>query len=332
VAVVLTDQRMPNMSGVEFVTEVWKRHPATVRMILTGFSDMEAIIQAINDGHVYAYVTKPWEPDQLKQLMKQAVEHYRLASENERLLDSLQQANVFLEAVMDHLDTGAIAIDAAGVIQAVNRPIREYLGLRGNLRGRPLDDVLTANGLSSVRTAADRVADEESTSYEDVELSMGGQPHRFRIVGHNLTDDAGGVFGQVILAREVSHESLRTRFDDLVGTIADTQNDLRPELESATEQLRALAEEVRSSHVESPGMVQLGERVSRTLTAVGNWLDVDDALATEDFPDAQLLLDRIRVATARWPLVDRLPARVRELGRRVDQYYESGENPKQRVL
>ena len=55
-AAVLTDQRMPNMSGVEFVTEVWKRHPATVRMILTGFSDMEAIIQAINDGHVYAYV------------------------------------------------------------------------------------------------------------------------------------------------------------------------------------------------------------------------------------------------------------------------------------
>ena len=76
IAAVLTDQRMPNMSGVEFVTEVWKRHPSTVRMILTGFSDMEAIIKAINDGHVYAYVTKPWEPDQLKQLMKQAVDHY----------------------------------------------------------------------------------------------------------------------------------------------------------------------------------------------------------------------------------------------------------------
>ena len=71
-AAVLTDQRMPDMSGVEFVSEVFRRHPATVRMILTGFSDMDAIIQAINDGHVYAYVTKPWEPDQLKQLMKQA--------------------------------------------------------------------------------------------------------------------------------------------------------------------------------------------------------------------------------------------------------------------
>ena len=82
VAVVLTDQRMPNMSGVEFLAEVYERHPDTVRMILTGFSDMEAIIQAINDGHVYAYVTKPWEPDQLKQLMKQAVERYALTVEN----------------------------------------------------------------------------------------------------------------------------------------------------------------------------------------------------------------------------------------------------------
>jgi len=332
VAAVLTDQRMPNMSGVEFVTEVWKRHPATVRMILTGFSDMEAIIQAINDGHVYAYVTKPWEPDQLKQLMKQAVEHHRLTTENERLLANIQQANVFLEAVMDHLDTGAIAVDSTGIIQAANRPIREYLALRGNLRGRSLDEVLEADGLSAVRVAADRIAADESVSYEDVELSMGGQPHRFRIVCHNLTNESGEAFGQVILAREVSHEHLRSRFDDLVGNIADFEGSLREELEMATGQLRALAEEVRNSHVESPGMVQLGERLSRTLTAIENWLDVDDALATEDFPDAQLLLDRIRVATARWPLVDRLPARVRELGKQVDQYYESGENPKQRVL
>lgn len=332
VAAVLTDQRMPNMSGVEFVTEVWKRHPSTVRMILTGFSDMEAIIQAINDGHVYAYVTKPWEPDQLKQLMKQAVEHHRLASENERLLESIQNANVYLEAVMDHLDTGAIAVDSAGTIQAVNRPMREYLGLGGSLRGRSLDEVLEGHGLTAVRSAAERIAADESVSYEDVELSMGGQPHRFRIVCHNLKNDSDAVFGQVILAREVSHENLRSRFDDLVGGIVEVEGAVRDDLEAALVQLRALAEEVRNSHVDSPGMVHLGERLSRTLTAIENWLDVDDALANEDFPDAQLLLDRIRVATTRWPLVKRLPARVRELAKQVDQYYESGENPKQRVL
>jgi len=332
IAAVLTDQRMPNMSGVEFVTEVCKRHPSTVRMILTGFSDMDAIIEAINDGHVYAYITKPWEPDQLKQLMKQAVEHYDLTVENERLVASLKHANAFLEAVMDHLDTGAIAVDSKGVIQAVNRPIREYLGLRGDLHGRPLDEMCEVHCLEAIAAATDRIARDEGVTYEDVELPMGGQKHRFRIACQNFTDGSGDAFGRVILVREISHEPIRSRYDDLVSSIVDVEGDLRAVLEGAREQLRGLSEEVRNSHIDSPGMGQLAERLSRTLTAVENWLDVDDAIATEEFPDAQLLLDRMRIATTRWPLVNRLPARVRELGRQVEQYYESGENPKQRIL
>ena len=129
---------MPNMSGVEFLAEVWERHPSTVRMILTGFSDMDAIIQAINNGHVYAYITKPWEPDQLKQVVRRAVEHYELARENDRLVEGLKDSNQFLEAVMDHLDTGALAVDADGVVRALNRPAREYLGLEGECHGKPL--------------------------------------------------------------------------------------------------------------------------------------------------------------------------------------------------
>ncbi|MGH9181050.1 MAG: response regulator, partial [Acidimicrobiales bacterium] len=164
VAVLVTDQRMPGMSGVEFVTEVCKRHPRTVRMILTGFSDMEAIIQAINDGHVYAYVAKPWEPDQLKQLMKQAVEHYQLSVENERLLVDLRRANLFLESVMDELDTGALALDAEGVIQAANRPVRDYLSLAGELRGRRLGEVLESHELARLGEAVFRVAGDASAS------------------------------------------------------------------------------------------------------------------------------------------------------------------------
>ena len=74
----ISDQRMPEMTGVEFLARVYERHPNTVRIILTGFADMDATIGAINDGHVYAYVTKPWEPDQLKQVVRRAVEHHRL--------------------------------------------------------------------------------------------------------------------------------------------------------------------------------------------------------------------------------------------------------------
>ncbi|MFP6605752.1 MAG: response regulator [Myxococcota bacterium] len=59
IACVITDQRMPGMTGVDFLAEASRRHPETVRIMLTGFADVEATIQAINDGHVYAYVTKP---------------------------------------------------------------------------------------------------------------------------------------------------------------------------------------------------------------------------------------------------------------------------------
>jgi CheY-like chemotaxis protein len=326
VAVVLTDQRMPDMSGVEFVTEVCKRHPSTVRMILTGFSDIDAIIQAINDGHVYAYVTKPWEPEQLKQLMKQAAEHYRLTVENERLLADLRRANRFLEAVMDHLDTGAIAVDADGVIQAANRPVHTFFGV--SPRGQLLEEVLKSHGLGAIGAAAVAVASDSQVTYHDVEV----RGHRFRVSSHPLSDEDGASFGRVIFFREVSHEPLRRHFDDLLAGVIGAEGDLRPRLEAARTQLDGLAEKLRASGIASPGMSQLAERISRTCTAIDNWLDVDDAMARQEFPDAQMLLDRMRVATARWPLPDELPARVKELARRVEDYYETGEKAKQPVL
>ena len=79
-------------------------------------------------------------------------------------------------------------------------------------------------------------------------------------------------------------------------------------------------------------MTQLAERVSRTQTALAQWLDVDDAMAREDYPDAQGLRDRMRIASARWPLGDELPARVLALARSVDEYYDSGEKSRERVL
>ena len=332
IAVVLTDQRMPNMSGVEFLAEVCRRHPNTVRMILTGFADLEAIIEAINDGHVWAYITKPWEPDHLKHVMKQAVERYRLTVENERLLAHLRQANVFLEGVMDELDVGAIALDEAGVVRAANRPVRDYLALEGEARGRPLGELLRRHSLEHLGAAAWRLAGAAAPHFEDVEVRVGGCPHRLRVGVKRLDDEAGRCFGRVIFLREISHEPMQRRFIDAVNDVVGGPGELRGRLSGAREQLRSLREELAASRVASPGMAELGERISRALTAIENWIDVDDALAGEDYPDAQLLQDRMRVSMARWPLADEIPERVRELARRVEEYYESGDNPKQRIL
>src|SRR5690606_4134217 len=87
IAAVITDQRMPEMTGVEFLAKVCERHPNTTRIILTGYADGEAMVRAINEGHVYAYVTKPWEPEELKQLVHRAVEVHRLRVRNDTLVE-----------------------------------------------------------------------------------------------------------------------------------------------------------------------------------------------------------------------------------------------------
>jgi CheY-like chemotaxis protein len=326
-AVVLTDQRMPDMSGVEFVTEVQRRHPSTVRMILTGFSDMDAIIQAINDGHIYAYISKPWEPDHLKQVMKSAVEHYKLSVENERLVGDLQRANRFLEAVIDELDSGAIALDSDGVIRAVNRPVREYFGLAHDPRGRRLDDLLADKGLEKVRSTAAAAVEGGGATYYDLDL----ENHRFRVTSRPLTAN-GEALGRVVLFREISHEPLRRRFDDLVGEWLACDGPVRAHFEQGRGVLTELGEDVRGASVQTPGMKELADRISRARTSVENWLAVDDALRNEEYPDAQVLQDRMRVASARWPLGAELPPRVADLARRVADYYESGEQIRDAIL
>jgi signal transduction histidine kinase len=94
---VITDQRMPNITGVEFLEKIVNRYPDVTRIILTGYSDTDAIIGAINRGHVYKYITKPWKTDDLKITIDDALEVTRLRRENGSLLESLRKTNEELD-------------------------------------------------------------------------------------------------------------------------------------------------------------------------------------------------------------------------------------------
>ena len=338
-AVVITDQRMPGMTGVELLAEVFEKHPLTVRIMLTGFADTMATIQAINDSHVYAYINKPWEPDELKHVVRQAVERYRLATENVRLLRDLQSANSFLEAVMDRLHTGAIAVDADGIVRAANRPACDYLALTRDPRGEGFRAALARDGLEDLGATIESLMEGGDGQFEEVELGdhsgaegADGVGHRLRVSAQTLSGPDGAQLGRVILLKEVSHEPLRRRFEVIVSEVSQAADELRPRLEAALKELSLLAKDVDASGIASPSMAELADRASRSQTAVQNWLDVDDRLAGEDYPDAQMLVDRMRVAGQRWPRSDKLPERVHALAETVEAYYESGENPRQRVL
>jgi response regulator RpfG family c-di-GMP phosphodiesterase len=76
VAVIISDQRMPEMKGTEFLSRTLPQFPDTVRIILTGFTDIEDLVEAINAGQVYKYITKPWNAGELKAVVQKAAESY----------------------------------------------------------------------------------------------------------------------------------------------------------------------------------------------------------------------------------------------------------------
>ncbi len=97
IALVISDQVMPGMSGVEFLERVEQRHPETIRMMLTGYADLGSLTRAINQGHIYRYVPKPWEPDELRLNVKRALEAWQLRQQNARLAAELAVANERLQ-------------------------------------------------------------------------------------------------------------------------------------------------------------------------------------------------------------------------------------------
>jgi two-component system sensor histidine kinase/response regulator len=98
VAVLLTDQRMPEMTGIELLMNTISLRPRMVRMILTGYTDVESLLTAINGGQVYKYIKKPWNNEELKATVARALEHYEANKEsyefalaNERLVSRMKE-------------------------------------------------------------------------------------------------------------------------------------------------------------------------------------------------------------------------------------------------
>jgi len=98
--VILTDQRMPEKTGVEFLSSILEEFPHATRILVTGYTDMEALVDAVNKGHIFKYISKPWDNDKLKEIIIKAYEIYQLKTENQEINEKLAQANEQLEFML----------------------------------------------------------------------------------------------------------------------------------------------------------------------------------------------------------------------------------------
>ena len=96
IQVIMTDQRMPEMTGVELMGHVKTDYPDAIRIIFTGYADIKAVVNAINNGDLFRYITKPWDPDELLHLLREAASEY----------DALVQGRQLLADLHEHLEEG----------------------------------------------------------------------------------------------------------------------------------------------------------------------------------------------------------------------------------
>src|SRR5213076_3239773 len=114
IAVIVTDQRMPKMTGLEFLKAARSVRPDAVGIILTAFTDVDVLIEAINLGQVYRYITKPWDAKEVRGVLQYAIERFHLQQENKRLAAQLAEYTGYLnQQLHGEFDYGNIIGESA---------------------------------------------------------------------------------------------------------------------------------------------------------------------------------------------------------------------------
>lgn len=98
--IIITDQRMPNMTGVQFLESILDKYPDPMRILLTGYADLNAVIDAVNKGKIFHYLTKPWNEEELDMTIQRAYDIYKLRKDEKELTEKLGVTNSQLEFLL----------------------------------------------------------------------------------------------------------------------------------------------------------------------------------------------------------------------------------------
>ena len=197
--VVISDYRMPIMNGVEFLKAVYVRWPETVRIVLSGYADAGAIVAAINEGHIYRFIPKPWNDEELRITIQNALERFFLQKKNLELLEDLAAVNQALEekvqlrteqlelrnkalefsqSILGYLPVGVAGIDANGMIAYCNE-------IAAKLLKNVCRDVFGADVIACCDVALGRLVEQvRRDKYISVETELGGTP--CRVLGRTI--------------------------------------------------------------------------------------------------------------------------------------------------
>ncbi len=221
VQLVISDQRMPEMSGVEFLQKVKDISSDTVRVILSGYADVNIIVDSINQGEVFRFLTKPWNDDELRAAIRQCLTHHDIMCQNRRLHDQirvqnqkLRQLNTKMEKmvhlrtrglevsqeVLEHLPLPVLCISREGMVLVVNRAAENLISrLRGIAPDADMHDVLPESAAravmaclkgASTTSTVDVLWDSKPLALEIKSLGDDQDPRGCMLILHPKTDDA----------------------------------------------------------------------------------------------------------------------------------------------
>jgi len=179
IGVILSDHMMPEMTGVEFLRQAREIQPDTIRMVLSGYTDLKTIVDSINKGAIWRFLTKPWDDELLKNTVQEAFENYQLKDINKQLSKDLSEKNETLgvytkilegvieekthslafnlkalqisQDILEQLNIAILGIDVGGTIVIANRYAHKYLSKGGKLLlGRNITSVFPTDFCEAV--------------------------------------------------------------------------------------------------------------------------------------------------------------------------------------
>lgn len=180
---VISDYRMPEMSGVELLNQIKQTYPETVRIVLSGYADAGAVVEAINEGQIYKFVPKPWNDQDLLTTITSSFEQYRLQKENARLYEELKiryeeleilskcledkvaertknlemknRALSIAHSVIDSLPIGVVGIDSDNMVVYMNDSLKYFIGVNGVHLGGSAEDGFAADVMALMHRVAE---------------------------------------------------------------------------------------------------------------------------------------------------------------------------------